>query len=190
MSEPTERLELQDPRLFTFEARVRDARGGPESAELVLDRSAFYPEGGGQLADQGVLYAQDREIRVLDVQREGPVVVHRTDGLIAPGTAVAGKVDRARRLEHMALHTGQHMLSRAFLDVARAETTSARLGEAAATLDLDRPRIAERLLHEVEDLVNDVVDDDRPVRASYPTPEALEGLRLRRSPKVREGIRV
>ncbi|MEO0323461.1 MAG: alanine--tRNA ligase-related protein [Myxococcota bacterium] len=190
MSERTERLELDAPHLLAFEAVVRRAESTDEGAVLVLDRSAFYPEGGGQLADQGVLYAGDAEVRVLDVQRHGDSVLHHTDAALAPGTRVRGHIDRPRRLEHMALHTGQHLLSRAFLDIARATTRSARLGSHAATLDLERKRIPDRLLRSIEERVNEVVDDDRPIHVRTVAQEAAPGLGLRRSPKVDGPVRI
>ncbi len=84
----------------------------------------------------------------------------------------------------MALHTGQHMLSRALADVASAATVSSRLGETACTIDLDRESVDERRLAEAEDLVNAVVDDDVPVRAFFPVRAELAALPLRRAPKV------
>ena len=186
----TERLDLDDPHRFAFDATVQDAWRREAGAVLVLDRSAFYPEGGGQLADRGVLHAGDREVEVHDVQNDGGRVLHYVSALVPPGTSISGRLDRARRLEHMALHTGQHMLSRAFVDVARAETRSARLGAQAATLDLDRPSLADRLLQAAEDRVNEVVDDDRPVRTRTVTPEEAATLKLRRTPKVLGPVRI
>jgi alanyl-tRNA synthetase len=90
----------------------------------------------------------------------------------------------------MAHHTAQHMLSSALAEVARADTVSARLGRASCTIDLDVPGIAERALAKAEDLVNAVIRDDVVVRAFFPTPTELAGLKLRRAPKVSEGIRV
>src|SRR5262245_54193864 len=119
----TERLYFADPLLLSFEARVV-AHG---SASIVLNRTAFYPESGGQMADRGRLAGAP----VLDVQFDDHGVVHhRLDGpLPAVGASVTGEVDRDRRRVHMALHTGQHMLSRALEDVAGAATVSSRLGE-------------------------------------------------------------
>jgi len=90
----------------------------------------------------------------------------------------------------MALHTGQHMLSRALADVAKGETVSSRLGESACTIDLDLEAVDERLVAEAEALVNAVVDDDVPVRAWFPSAVELAALPLRRTPKVTEDIRV
>jgi alanyl-tRNA synthetase len=90
----------------------------------------------------------------------------------------------------MALHTGQHMLSRALVDLAGAETVSARLGETTCTLDIDQSAIEERKLSEAEDLVNAVIEDDLAVRAYFPSPGELAALPMRRAPKVTEHVRV
>jgi alanyl-tRNA synthetase len=185
----TERLYFDDPLLLTFTARVvaHASYGGAPSA--VLDRTAFYPEAGGQMADRGALAGH----AIADVQADDAGVVHHVlagGALPAIGDTVEGTVDRARRRVHMALHTGQHMLSRALADVASAETVSSRLGESACTIDLDLETVDERRVAEAEDLVNAVVDDDVPVRAWFPSAEELAALPLRRAPKVKEAVRV
>jgi alanyl-tRNA synthetase len=159
---------------------------------VVLDKTAFYPEAGGQMADRGDLAG----CAVTDVQVDDAGVVHHmlaiAEGGALPrvGESVAGRVDRARRRVHMALHTGQHMLSRALADVARADTVSSRLGESACTIDVDRETLDEALVAQAEDLVNAVVDDDVPVRAYFPSAEELAELPLRRAPKVAADVRV
>ncbi len=186
---PTERLYHQDPWLLGFEARVLAHATWDGAPSVVLDRSAFYPESGGQMADRGTLSGEG----VADVQVDDEGVVHHVlegGALPAVDAVVSGVVDRARRRVHMALHTGQHMLSRALADVAGADTVSARLGESACTIDVDRDAIDERRLAEAEDLVNAVIDDDVPVRAFFPDPAELAALPLRRAPKVASHVRV
>ncbi len=192
----TERLYFEDPLATAFEGRVAGAGSFGGWASVVLDRSAFYPEAGGQMADRGVLRWAGVEANVVDVQvDDGGVVHHRLElpaGTEPPaaGVAVAGTVDRARRRLHMALHTGQHMLSRALLDEASAATVSARLGESGPTIDLDVAAVDEAALARAEALVNAVIDDDRVIRAYFPSPEELAGLALRRAPKVERDVRV
>jgi alanyl-tRNA synthetase len=133
---------------------------------------------------------------VRDVQVDDAGAVHHVlelpegSSLPAPGTELTGEVDRARRRVHMALHTGQHMLSRALVDVANAHTVSSRLGETLCTIDVDLDALDERHVAEAEELVNSLIDDDVPVRAFFPTPEELATLPLRRAPKVTDNIRV
>jgi alanyl-tRNA synthetase len=186
---PTVLLYHDDPLLLDFTATVvgHGALGGAPS--VLLDRSAFYPESGGQMADRGRLGGA----AVADVQVDDHGQVHHVlegGALIDVGTSVGGAVDRGRRRVHMALHTGQHMLSRALTDIAFAATVSSRLGETTCTIDVDRETLDERLVAEAEALVNSVVDDDAPIRAFFPTPGELAALPLRRAPKVTENIRV
>jgi alanyl-tRNA synthetase len=90
----------------------------------------------------------------------------------------------------MAQHTGQHALSAALLQAARAETASSRLGESACTIDVDRESLAEREVARAEELANAVIDDDVAIRAFFPSAEELAALPLRRRPKVSENVRV
>jgi alanyl-tRNA synthetase len=186
---PTVRLYHDDPLLLDFTATVvgRGVLGGAPS--VLLDRSAFYPESGGQMADRGRLAGA----AIADVQVDDDGQVHHVlegGALLDVGASVQGNVDRGRRRVHMALHTGQHMLSRALTDLAFAATVSSRLGETTCTIDVDRETLDERLVAESEALVNSVVDDDAPIRAFFPTPSELAALPLRRAPKVTENIRV
>ena len=128
----TERLYLQDVYATSFDAKVlalRELNGKPA---VVLERSAFYPEGGGQPGDQGTLGAA----RVLDTQDVDGEVLHQLDRPLEVGAQVHGQIDWARRLEHMQQHHGQHLLSAAFLRVLEAPTTSFHLGERTCTIDL------------------------------------------------------
>ena len=185
----TVRLYHADSFLRQFGATVvaHATHGG--RASVILDRTAFYPEAGGQMADAGVLAGR----AVADVQVDDDGRVHHVvdgDGeLPAVGDSVEGTIDWARRRLHMSLHTGQHMLSKGLLDVAGAATVSARLG-GACTIDLDRDGLSDRQLAEAEELVNAVIDDDAPIRAWFPEPGELAGLALRREPKVENDVRV
>jgi alanyl-tRNA synthetase len=189
---PTERLYYDDPFLHRFTARVAGHGTWSGAPSLVLERTAFYPEAGGQMGDRGVLGG----LPVRDVQVDEQGVVHHLldvpegAALPVPGTELTGEVDRARRRVNMALHTGQHMLSRALVDVAGAATVSSRLGETLCTLDTDQDTLDERRVAEAEARVNDAIDEDLPIRAFFPTPQELAALPLRRAPKVTDHIRV
>jgi len=189
----TEKLYWQDPHRTTFEtsaARVADFQG---KTAIVLDRTLFYPEGGGQLGDVGTLTIGNVVARVVDTQIDDAGVIHHvleTPVAIEAGAEVKGAIDLERRLDHMSQHTAQHALSRALADEARAETVSARLGATTCTIDLSRPSIYDSELHKAEDLVNAIVRSDVVVRSHFPSPEELAAMPLRRPPKVSEGIRV
>lgn len=185
---PTERLYFDDPFLREFTARVVEHASIGGRASVVLDRSAFYPEGGGQLPDRGVLAG----VVVDDVQVDDVGLVHHVLAGERPpvGSEVQASIDWPRRRVHMALHTGQHVLSRALLDVLSAETVSSRLGESGCTIDVSRPKCTEAEVAKAEDLANAVVDDDVEVVAFFPDPAELAELPLRRTPKVEDEVRV
>jgi len=184
----TARAYYDDVLLDALESTVTAHGALGERPSVILDRTVFYPEAGGQMADRGVLAGA----AVLDVQVDDDGAVHHVvEGpLPAVGARVTGVIERPRRREHMALHTGQHMLSRALVDVARAETVSSRLGDTACTIDVDRDGLGEAKIAECEALVNRVIDEDRPVRAWFPSAEELRSLALRRAPKQTENVRV
>jgi alanyl-tRNA synthetase len=159
-----------------------------------LDRTAFYPEGGGQLPDRGTLTIAGSTFDVTDVQVDDSGEIHHVLPAephdIVEGRTALGSIDIARRRDHMSQHTGQHMLSAALIDVAGAETVSARLGSESSTIDVASPSLDDALVAKAEDLVNDVVLADRNVTSLFPTPEELRRLPLRRPPKVEENVRL
>src|SRR4029079_7854967 len=106
------------------------------------------------------------------------------------GATVTGELDWARRRQHMAQHTAQHLLSGALLARAAAPPASARIGETALTIDAARDRIPDADLAAAEDLANDLIDDDLAIRAWFPTADELASMKLRRDPKVSADIRV
>jgi alanyl-tRNA synthetase len=184
----TRRLYHDDAYLRRFDAEVVAITSYKAAPAVVLDRTAFYPEAGGQLGDHGQLGAA----QVIDTQEtDDGTIVHLISGEPpAVGARVTGELDWARRRQHMAQHTAQHLLSGALLDRAQAATVSARLGESALTIDVARDRIPDGELAGAEDLANDIVDDDLAIRAWFPNPDELAQLKLRRDPKVDADIRV
>jgi alanyl-tRNA synthetase len=188
MNTPTARLHHADSWLTSFDATVVAHSTVGKQASVVLDQTAFFAEGGGQLFDLGTLGGQC----ITNVQVDDAGVVHHVvEGVLpAVGSAVHGEIDRVRRRLHMAQHTAQHMLSRALLDVVQAETVSARLGAGGCTIDLGVEKLAPEAWRDALDRVNAAVDEDRPIRAFFPSESELKALPLRRSPKVEENIRV
>jgi alanyl-tRNA synthetase len=184
----TRRLYHDDAYLRRFDAEVVAITAFKSRPAVVLDRTAFYAEAGGQLGDRGRL----GDVAVIDTQEtDDGAIVHVVDGEPpAVGSRVTGELDWLRRRQHMAQHTAQHLLSGALLDRAEAPTVSARLGESALTIDVARDRIPDAELAAAEDLANDIVDDDVAIRAWFPEPDELAQLKLRRDPKVASDIRV
>jgi alanyl-tRNA synthetase len=175
----TERLYYQDPYLKEFTARVvRMTDDG-----VVLDRTAFFPTGGGQPCDLGTLNG----IEVTDVKEVGDDVVHAIAQPIEG--EVRGVIDWERRRDHMQQHHGQHLLSEAFLQVAGAQTASFHLGRQESSIDLDRP-VTPLDVERSETLANMVVFEGRPVRIGYFSPEEVRALPLRKAPPDQSRIRV
>jgi alanyl-tRNA synthetase len=166
----TDRLYLDAPDLMEFDATVRAVRNLGDHAAVVLDRTAFYPEGGGQPADRGELGG----VPVIDVQEVDGEVLHVL-GAPAPAGAVRGRVDAARRRDHLQQHHGQHLLSAAFEAALSARTLSFHLGAESSTIDLDVPaaRLDAAALRAVEGRVNELVFRDLPVTARELSPGML-----------------
>jgi len=184
----TDLLYYRDPSMLSFEALVIEHTRHKGRPSVILDESAFYPESGGQLADHGRIDGT----RVIDVQLDERYRLHHViEGPIPDlGAVVHGEIDRARRRLHMAIHTGQHILSQAVLQTASAATVSSRLGASECTVDLRSERLDESNLNEAEELANAVIEDDLEIRARFVDPEELETLTLRRSVKVEGDVRV
>lgn len=191
---PTEKLYWKDPFAMTFDAPGAEVSTFQGKPAVVLPSTLFYPEAGGQLGDTGVITFGTSAVAVSDTQiSDDGVIYHLVDApppALGERPGVRGVVDRPRRLDHMAHHTAQHMLSSALADVAKAETVSARLGNVTCTIDLDVPQVSDSVVARVEDTVNAVIRDDVPIRAFFPTEAELRDLKLRRAPKVTHGIRV
>ncbi len=166
-------LHRDDPYLLEFDAVVIARRQHQGHPALVLDRSAFYAEGGGQPWDTGEL----NRVRVRSVIEVDGDVLHVLDRPIEEDQ-VRGRVDAERRCDHRQQHQGQHLLSRAFVDAARASTLSFHLGEAQSTIDLDRPVTAEEMAR-AQDLANRVVGEARPVTMATVTRSEAASLGVR-----------
>ena len=180
-----ERLYIQDSYLREFTAHVvgRQVSGGKSA--VALDRTVFYPTGGGQPNDLGTLDG----VPVLDVIVEDEVVWHILDAEL-PGAEVRGILDWSRRFDHMQQHTGQHILSQAFVVTCDAETVAFHMGADASTIDLGRADLGPDALAAAEAAANAVIDAALPVTGTFVTQEELAQLPLRKPPKVTEAIRV
>jgi len=180
----THRLYYDEPYRRDFDARVvrrLEVEGRPA---VVLDRTAFYPTGGGQPCDLGELNG----VPVLEVRSADGEVVHLLAGELA-ADEVRGRIDWARRFDHMQQHTGQHILSQACIRTLGAETVSFHLGAEVCTIDLDREVDAEGLAA-AELLANRVIGENRPLRCRFVDVEELARLPLRRPPRVEGPVRV
>jgi alanyl-tRNA synthetase len=191
----TERLYYADAYCADFAGRVLATRAEGDRLAVALDRTAFYPTGGGQPNDTGELTAPSGRAQVVDVTSDDDLVWHwfSHEVLAADwqaGTPVTGAVDWLRRFDHMQQHTGQHILSQAFIETCGAETVAFHLGVTYSTIDLARADLDGGVVAAAEGAANRVVDRALPVTAGYVTPEELAALPLRRAPKVTENIRI
>ncbi|PSQ18927.1 alanyl-tRNA editing protein [Halobacteriales archaeon QS_8_69_26] len=153
-------LYLDDSDRRSFEATVERALDD----RVALDRTCFYPEGGGQPADHGTLRAGDEEWHVTDVRKKD-VVYHTVDGdPPAEGTTVEGVLDWDRRYAHMRYHTAQHLLSALLLEEFDARTTGNQLYADRARIDVEYDRFTDDDLRTVTERMNDLIDREMAVR--------------------------
>jgi len=189
----TRRLYHDDAYQQEFQAQVLERVTVGDGLGLILDNTCFYPTSGGQPHDQGTL----NSIPVSDVfeREEDGAVVHVVSGevvrpALSKGATVHGRIDWERRFDHMQQHTGQHILSQAFLRLLDAETVGFHLGAEISTIDVDKVSLAAAQLDEVEKLANTIVFHDRPVQAYFVDQDRMEDMVLRKQPKVTGPIRI
>jgi alanyl-tRNA synthetase len=175
----TVRLHYEDATLTQFGARVVERLEWEGRPAVVLERTAFYATGGGQPHDAGILDGV-AVVEVLEREADGAVVHVLEAPLPADRHEVWGEVDQARRLDLMQQHTGQHILSAAFVEALGANTVSFHLSADHATIDLDRAPLSAEELDRVEDLANEVVFQNRPVVSRFVPDDELPALSLRK----------
>jgi len=181
----TERLYYHDSRLLEFDARVIDLSERDNGAiAVMLDRTAFYPTGGGQPNDTGTL----GEARVVDcIDMEDAGVLHVIQGPTPEvGEMVHGRIDSLRRLDHMQQHTGQHILSAAFVKLFEAPTRSFRMLEHECEIDVALNDPTDEKIEQAVDLANQTIWQDRSITIRSVTAEQAVALPLRKEP-AREG---
>ncbi len=170
----TRKLYYEDSHLTQFEATVVSCEAGKKGWEVVLDATAFYPEGGGQAADTGRLGTA----KVLDTRERGEVVVHLCDSPLEPGSKVSGEIDYAPRFLRMQQHSGEHMVSGIINRRYGCHNTGFHMGSEIITIDFDGI-IPPEDLPEIEKEANRAVWQNLPIRCWYPSEEALPNVRYR-----------
>ncbi|HEY6337288.1 MAG TPA: alanine--tRNA ligase-related protein [Candidatus Sulfotelmatobacter sp.] len=187
----TTRLYYQDSFLYDFDAEVQDVIENPRPA-LILDRTAFYPTSGGQVFDTGWITSDDdAKFRVTEVaDAEDGKVVHYLEAppkSLQPGTRVHGQIDAARRRDHMQQHSGQHVLSAAFIRLFNIPTVSFHMADDYCSIDLDTsdldtPTLSKDQVESAERLANEIILENRPVEIRFVTREEAGKLGLRKLP--------
>lgn len=167
-----------------------DGSGGRPRAALAA--TVFYPEGGGQPADGGMLHFAGGDAAVVDVQEQDGVIWHTLDTLpggAVPGSAVRGELDWARRFDHMQQHTGEHILSGTLHRLFGAENVGFHIGAEAVRMDTGIP-LTDAQLRQAEQAANRTVWDDPPLRIWYPAPGELACLTYRSKKKLTGPVRI
>ena len=168
MSE-TRKLYYEDVYKKEFTAKVLECRKGEKGFEIILDQSAFYPEGGGQPCDLGTL----NEITVLDVQEKDGEIVHYTKEAITVGSEVIGKIDWERRFDLMQQHSGEHIVSGLVHEAYGYDNVGFHMSSDVITVDLSGV-LTEAQLAEIEAETNKKIWENSEVEITYPSKEELE----------------
>lgn len=181
----TRRLYDEDVRLREFTATVRACWRQGDGWAVTLDRTAFFPEGGGQGADHGTL----GDAIVLDAKERDGEVVHLTDRPLEVGQSVAGRIDGVRRMDMMQQHTGDHIFSGIVHKLYGYDNVGFHIGTEAMTMDFNGP-LSDEDVRRVELLANEVVWADLPVRCWVPEKEALAGMTYRSKKAIDGDLRI
>lgn len=181
----TDRLYYRDSFLYEFEGEICDITETPRPA-VTLDRTAFYPTSGGQIHDTGWITSSGAKHRVTEVaDTEGGGVVHYLEAPVkelAPGSRIRGEVDVVRRRDHMQQHSGQHILSAAFVRLFNMPTVSFHMADDYCSIDLDTLSLTKEQIESAERLANEVILENRPVDIRFVTREEAGKLGLRKIP--------
>ena len=168
-----------------FTAVVQSCEAVKNGFAVTLDRTAFYPEGGGQPADHGTL----GEARVLDVHEKDGVVTHLCDRALSVGAEVGGRIDWARRFDHMQQHSGEHIISGLLCSTFHCDNVGFHMGADVVTIDYNAPITWEQSL-EVERRANAYIWADHPIRIWYPSAEELAALPYRSKKELTGAVRI
>jgi alanyl-tRNA synthetase len=170
-----------------FDAVVVEINALPQGQGVVLDGTCFYPESGGQPADRGTLNGRT----VLDVQEKDGVIVHIAEASeFKVGDKVRGVLDWDRRFNHMQQHSGQHLLSQAFVRVLGADTVSFHLGSEESTIDITLAELTDRAGSDVDKEANRIVFENRPLRITVLSAADLDSIPLRKKPDLSGDVRL
>lgn len=181
----TEKLFYQDSHRSTFTAIVQEVRPSGNGYEIILDRTAFFPEGGGQSSDTGSLGG----VSVSDVQEIDGKIIHYTDGPLVEGTEVEGCIDWTERFSKMQQHTGEHIVSGLIHKRYGYHNVGFHLGTDSVTLDFNGV-VPKEKLHEIEQLANEAVAKNLPVQVLYPTDEELSKISYRSKIEIEGQVRI
>ncbi|MDO4608933.1 MAG: alanyl-tRNA editing protein [Clostridia bacterium] len=181
----TQKLYEIDAYLAEFNAIVTDCIQDGDKFKITLDKTAFFPEGGGQAADIGSL----NDAKVFDVQEQNGVIYHYTDKPLETGSNISGKIDFDRRFNFMQNHTGEHIVSGLANRLFAVNNAGFHLSEELVTVDFDKELTREQL-DEVEYLANKAVWANLPVNTYYPTDDELKNTDYRSKKEIDGAVRL
>jgi alanyl-tRNA synthetase len=180
----SERAYYKDSYTNRFKAVVIERLVHDGRPALILDRTYFYPTSGGQPCDLGKM----NDVSVVDVlvHPQNGDVLHILENEVS-ADQVKAVIDWQRRFDHMQHHTGQHILSQAFVQIAAAETVGFHLSPSSVTIDLDKNSLSQAQREEAEQLANEIIWQNRPVKARTVNQKEIQSLPLRKIPPARDG---
>ena len=181
----TKKLYYDDPFLRKFTARVLSCEAVKGGFAVVLDETAFYPEGGGQSADHGMLGT----VRVLDVHEKDGVITHLCDGALEPGAVVRGEIDWARRFDHMQQHSGEHICSGLICARFDCDNVGFHMGADVVTIDFNA-EIGWDALMEIEARANEYIYEDHPVDIQFHRGAELRAIDYRSKKPLDGDVRI
>ena len=181
----TEKLFYEDVYCKNFRAKVLSCAPGKHGFDVVLDRTAFYPEGGGQPGDTGSLSG----VRVTDTHEAGGEIIHYCQTPLEVGSEVEGCIDWARRLSLMQLHSGEHILSGIVHRRFGYDNVGFHMGADMVTIDFSG-MLTEDDLKQIEREANEVVWENREIRISFPPEEELEQIPYRSKKALTGSVRI
>lgn len=181
----TEKLFYEDSYIKAFQADVLECHPDGEKYRVVLDKTAFFPEGGGQYADTGIL----GNIKLTDVQEKDGTIYHMAEEAFVPGTHVTGQIDWQERFMKMQQHTGEHIVSGLVHARFGYNNVGFHLGSTDCTMDFDGEITREELL-KVEQEANEALVQNLEIEIAYPSKEELEKLEYRSKIEIEGQVRI
>ncbi len=181
----TEKLYYTDSYIKEFDAKVLFVSECDKGYDIVLDKTAFFPEEGGQYSDTGYIDSA----KIFDVKEKDGIIHHYAKTSIDVNKSVHCKIDFEERFDKMQQHTAEHIISGIFHSLYGVENTGFHLGAEIVTLDTSRPVTKEELIT-VERLVNEAIQKNVTVSASFPTAEELAAIEYRSKLELTENVRI
>ena len=172
-----------------FTALVQSCTKSGDFFKIELDRTAFFPEGGGQYGDTGVLTCDGRTVKVCDTQIDGTSIYHLTMEEILPGTQVEGALDWDKRFSRMQSHSAEHIISGLIHSTFGYDNIGFHLGDEDVTCDYNGSFSKEQL-KDIEKRANEVIFSNLPIKTEYPDAKALKSIDYRRKLDLEGDVRI